>query len=221
MASDPLFHLPRDDEHCAIIGRNGSGKTQAAVWQLSERSFDKMPWIVFNTKGDELIDDIPISHDISITGTPPKHPGIYIARPAPHQIGAFDTFMSKVWDQQRTGIYIDEGYMVKDSDTLNHVLTQGRSRRLPVIILTQRPVWISKFVFSEAAHHQVFSLTNLDDRKNIAQNIPGISRVRLPPFVSLWHDVKADWTFRLSPVPSREEILQRFKERGPIKRHIL
>jgi hypothetical protein len=56
-----------------------------------------------------------------------------------------------VWAQENTGIYIDEGYMLGvRNPALNACLTQGRSKRIEMMILSQRPVWMSKFVFSES-----------------------------------------------------------------------
>jgi DNA helicase HerA-like ATPase len=77
-----MITLPRFDKRTAIIGSTGSGKTQLAVWLLSSRDFHKRPWIIFDFKGDELIEAIG-PREINVYGAPPKKPGLYVVRPIP------------------------------------------------------------------------------------------------------------------------------------------
>lgn len=208
------FNLPNDTERLAIIGRTGTGKTVAAVWHLSLRDYDLMPWIIFNFKADELLDSIRPVTEIGLADKPPTKPGLYIVRPQPHEQDELDAFLWKVWANGDTGLYFDEGYMVGNSKAFQAILTQGRSKHIPCIVLTQRPVWISRFVWSESDYYQVFAMTNAQDQKTVREFVPTIPRGKtLPQFHSIYHDVKRNQTVVLQPVPSRDTILRTFRKR--------
>jgi DNA helicase HerA-like ATPase len=206
--------LPSYDKRTAVIGSTGSGKTQFAVWLLSTRDFDVRPWIIFDYKGDELIEYIG-PQVISIHSPPPTKPGIYAVRPIPDlDDKAVENFLWKVWAQGETGIYIDEGYMLGPRNpALNACLTQGRSKHIEMIILSQRPMWLSRFVFSEANYFAIFNLTDLDDRKTVRRFIGGRSISTLPKFNCLWYDVDKQEPCQFAPVPNRDAIIKTFEIR--------
>jgi DNA helicase HerA-like ATPase len=205
--------LPRFDKRTAIIGSTGSGKTQFAVWLLSSRDFHKRPWIIFDFKGDELIEAIG-PQEINVYGSPPRKPGLYVVRPIPERDDkAVQDFLWKIWAQENTGIYIDEGYMIPRGAAINACLTQGRSKRIEMMVLSQRPVWLSKFVFSESNYFAVMNLTIESDRKHVAEYTAGTEINLLPSFHSLWYDCERQKAQVLKPVPEREQLLQRFEER--------
>jgi hypothetical protein len=212
--------MPSDTEHVAIIGRNGSGKTQFATWMLSERSYDKMPWIVLNFKGDDLIDEIPGHREMAITDAIPKSPGIYVTSPviaSKEDQALLDDFFRRCWERQNVGIYVDEGYMATGLKWFRAVLSQGRSRHVPMIVISQRPVWMDRFVWSEASRYAAFDLNLQDDKETADKMIPGYRQVNLPAFHSVWHDVKSDRTVILTPAPDRETILAAFRSRAKVK----
>lgn len=206
--------LPTPDKRTAVIGSTGSGKTQFAVWLLSNRDFDMRPWIIFDYKGDELIEDIG-PQIISVYGPVPTKPGIYAVRPIPElDDKAVEQFLWKIWEQENVGIYIDEGYMIgARNPALNACLTQGRSKRIEMIILSQRPMWLSRFVFSEANFFAVFNLTDLDDRKTVGRFIGGKATKPLPSYNCLWYDVDKQEPCQFAPVPDRRVIIETFKIR--------
>ena len=206
--------LPRYDKRTAIIGSTGSGKTQFAVWLLSSRDFHRRPWIIFDFKGDELIEAIG-PQEINVYGAPPKKPGLYVVRPIPERDDkAVEDFLWQIWANGGTGIYIDEGYMLgARNPALNACLTQGRSKHIEMMILSQRPVWMSKFVFSESNYFAVMNLTLLDDRKFVSGYVAGTPINLLPRYHSLWYDCDGQRGTVLKPVPGRDELLRRFEER--------
>lgn len=213
--------LPNESERIAIVGRTGSGKTQAAIWQLSRRDWDKKPWVIFNFKGDALIDDLPGTQDLDIRAAAPKNPGLYIVRPLPDEKEEVDSFLFRCWKQENIGLYADEGYMLTGLKYFRACLTQGRSKHIPMIVLSQRPRWIDTFVWSESDYLQAFHLTREDDRDTIETHIPGYTRARLEPYWSLWHDEKRNQTLKLQPVPTADELLRTFKDRLPNRTRIL
>lgn len=206
--------LPAYDKRTAVIGSTGSGKTQFAVWLLSTRDFDVRPWIIFDYKGDELIEEInPI--EIPVTSQVPKKPGIYVVRPIPelHDREVQD-LLWRIWAREEVGIYIDEGYMLgARNPALNACLTQGRSKRIEMIVLSQRPMWLSRFVFSEANFYAIFNLTDADDRKTVGRFTNGRKLSLLPKFNSLWHDVDNQETSQFGPVPDRQAIINTIQNR--------
>jgi hypothetical protein len=218
--------LPSDRDKLAIIGRNGSGKTVAAAWHLSERSWDKMPWFVFNSKRDELLLEISKmygAHDVSLDVIP-KKPGLYFYYPIPGRDDPkVENILWEVWKRGRTGLYMDEGYSVPQGDALNTVLVQGRSLIIPTIILMQRPVFMSKFVLSESNFMQIFDLTHKDDQDTVRKFVPLPNRVLpdLPPYHSLWYDVPRKSLATFGPVPAEGLILERFRDRLAPKRRFI
>lgn len=200
--------LPNDSQRLAIIGRTGTGKTQAAVWHLSRRNFNRMPWIVFDFKGDELINSINRAVHLSLSDPLPTKPGIYIVHPRPDQDEELEKYLWKIWERENIGVYVDEGYMMNRSGAFNTLLTQGRSKRIPMIVLSQRPVWLSVFVWSESDFFQIFHLSIASDAAKVREYTPiDLRSQKLEEFQSFYYDVKRDTVFKFQPVPSSEEIL--------------
>jgi hypothetical protein len=213
----PGLTFPDDSNRHAIVGMTGSGKTQAGLYALQRRSYHRMPWLIFDFKRDAMIARIPRVEEIGVTSTPPKHAGLYVVRPSPLDEESVESLLWRLWERGRTGIYIDEGYSIKrHSKGLQAILTQGRSLRLPVISLSQRPSWISPFLLSESEFLQMFYLHNPNDTKTMREWIPMGRDEDMPrDFHSVWFDVKANRAVLLSPVPEEEEILTRFDDRVP------
>lgn len=207
------FILPNNSQRLTIVGRTGTGKTQAALWHLSLRDFDKRPWVIFDFKCDDHIEKINRIQEIGME-TVPNKPGLYVVRPHPSQKEEVNDYIWKLWAKENIGIYADEGYMIPNPDTNNAFqacLTQGRSKKIPMIILSQRPVWMSRFVFSEADFIQIFSLSDRRDYATVQSLIPrekgDITRA-LPPYHSYYYNVGKNSFVSLAPVPGESEILE-------------
>jgi hypothetical protein len=211
------FLLPNDAQRCTIIGKTGSGKTTGALWQLSHRSYDKRPWIIVDTKYDDTIAMIPNTREIGLREKLPtaKQPGLYVTHPHPNQKEEIDAFLWRIHAQGGIGVFVDEGYMIPDgSPSFQAILTQGRSKRIPVMMLTQRPSWVTRFAFSEADHIQLFQVTDLRDVKVAKQFMPLPIEEPLPaPYHSWWWDNARNYKALLSPVPDTNTILDTFYER--------
>lgn len=202
------------------MGRTGSGKTQQAAWLLSLAAFDRQPYIIVDYKGDDLLNAIERVDEIRL-GEVPKHPGVYIVHPLPHETDETNEWLWKIWKREKTGLYFDEMYNVPDpqkKSALRAILTQGRSKRIPAICLTQRPAWVSRFIFSEADHYSVFHLNTSGDVSRVKEFMPGDHETRLPTYNSQWYDVSQDASFQLLPAPDADTILQRFDDRLAPKR---
>lgn len=208
-----MVNLPTPDKRTSVIGSTGSGKTQFAVWLLSSRDFHIRPWVIFDFKGDKLIGDIG-AIPISLNSKPPKSPGLYIVQPLPGDEHLVSRFLQECWSQENIGIYIDEGYMLPKLDRwFRACLTQGRSKLIEMIILSQRPVWMDKYVFTEANYFAVFKLNSIEDRKHVSNFLDGNRPIVLPQYHCLWYDVDRQRADVFAPVPTADELISTFAKR--------
>jgi hypothetical protein len=220
------FRLPSNKQRVAVMGRTGSGKTQFGAWLLSQAGFDRQPYIIVDYKIDELLNASDRIQEIGLNEVPRK-PGLYIIHPLPSEGEEVDAWLWKIWERERVGLYIDEGYRVPTDGAFDAIMQTGRSKHIPAIILTQRPTWISRFVFSEADFYVAFHLQDLRDRVTAQQFMPagtllrGKEIVRIPEFHSKWYDVGSDRLFTLKPVPDAETILDVIDTRLSPKRRTI
>jgi hypothetical protein len=214
------FLLPRDDEHTAIWGRNGTGKTQLGAWLLSRQNFKQKPWVIIDYKGDELLNSIERAREIDYSEVP-KKAGLYILHALPPDGEQMEKWLWNVWGVEDIGLYADEGYLLPRSGTnemgaFDTLQVQGRSKHIPIITLSQRPTRISRMVVSEASHVAMFDLNDDRDIKTAESIVPrGFAtwlpsefrqQKDLPPFHARWYSVKRKARFVLRPVPEADEI---------------
>lgn len=207
--------LPRYDEHTAIVGSNGSGKTVAGIWHISEADIDERPWIIIDYKLDENLAKLAARELSVTTRSLPTEPGLYIVHPRPGvDDAAVMALLWLIWKTENIGLYIDEGYMIgRNNEAFNALLTQGRSKHIQIITLSQRPAWMSRFVFSEASMFQVYRLNDKRDNETV-QAMCGIDiSQRLPSYCSYWYDVKADAGAILKPVPKPADLIATINSR--------
>jgi hypothetical protein len=208
------FVLPGHDKRAVIVGSTGSGKTFVACWLLSMCDWHRRPWYILDFKGDELIRDIN-AIDIDVHDKPPREPGLYRIALIPELTDeALTKFLWQVWENGNAGVYTDEGFMIPRRDpAFTAILTQGRSKNIQMITLIQRPVWCSKFVFSEANHYYIMKLQIDEDRKYVSSYLDGTPISRLPRFHTYWYSADEQSGAFLRPVPGRSAILNQFNRR--------
>ena len=186
------------------------------LWLLSNAPFDKMPYVIVDSKGDENLNEIPHVRELGLNETP-KHPGVYIVHPMIGDADPIKDFLWRIWQRGSCGLLFDEGYMIpgqlEDHNPYNAILTQGRSKHIPTITLSQRPVKLSKFTFSESSHYCIFHLNARTDKKTVAEYIPDYNGDILPEFHSHWYDVKRNANFTMQPVPDSAILMEKFEER--------
>lgn len=215
------YVLPKSDKRTTIVGSTGSGKTFLAVWLLGTRDWHKRPWYIIDFKGDKLIEEIE-PNEVSVYSDPPRKPGLYVIRPIKNRDDeALEVFLWKVWEKENAGVYVDEGYMLGNRNAaFSALLTQGRSKNIELITLVQRPVWVDKFVFSEANHFYIMKLQLEGDRKYISEYLDNTQINRLPKYHSYWYNADEQTGAHLKPVPGRSEILATFDRRKDTARKV-
>lgn len=207
-----MVRLPANDARTSILGSTGSGKTVFATWLLSSRDFNIRPWIIIDFKGDDLLNSIG-AKNVPINSFP-KDPGLYIVKPLPGEEGLVSSFFHKAWSRENIGLLIDEGTMILKQDRwFRACLTQGRSKHVEMIICSQRPLWLDKYVFTESTFFSIHNINYLDDRKHLAAYLDGEVPGRLVNHESLWYDVAGQELSRLSAVPPPEQLKTIFKKR--------
>jgi hypothetical protein len=179
-------YFPAKGERALSIGKTGSGKTLFNRWLL-ERLPDS-PTIIYDTKHDPKFDRLPHHHvattlDGVYEGLENLANDYIIVRPPPLYVAspqALDGLLLRHENEWR-GIdaYIDELYHFHSGGRagpgLSGLYTRGRSRGITTIGSTQRPAWVSGFVFSETQLFYLFRLTRESDRKKVNDFIPNFS----------------------------------------------
>lgn len=225
---------PGVQDRTSIVGKTGSGKTTAGLFILSETAlYEEMPWIIIDYKGDDIIAKIP-AKPLRTGAAVPKEPGLYKLDCSPFlsKDDPVDDFLKEVWRNGHTGLFFDEAYMLPDRfgrterGTLRALFTTGRSRHIPIISLSQRPMDVTKYNFSEASHHVIFRLPDKADRDIVRgrvraeefDRIFGRYGTGLPEYFSLWYDVSRDNIFTMEPFPHPREVIARFRYLADVNR---
>ena len=192
-------------KHAVIVGQNGSGKSQQLITLARE---NKQQVIIFDTKLD---DDF-----LSINSTKQKLVvangyrefvkalrenkfDYLIVRPQKFEISepkALDNYLDYLTDFKNLSIFIDEAYPFHTSggrcyEGLLALLTRGRSSKLSVIACTQRPSWVSNFIFSEASYFYIYRLVEKKDRQRVAGFAPYNAEIP-PKFHFYYYDLVDD-----------------------------
>ncbi len=214
-ASNPhaasFFRLPGGDNRTIVIGATGTGKTTFALWLLSRQRFDVRPWIIIDFKDEPLLDEIgfPPLRELKI-GQMPGKVGLYVVYANPGQEEEIEAWLWKLWHKRNIGLFIDEATLLPQKDAMKAILRQGRSRLLPVIACTQRPVEIDREFFTEASFVALFRLDDERDYK-VVRGFSGIQHVELPRHWCQWRDKDEKRTLILRPSPPKATIVQRFR----------
>lgn len=217
MVANNGFTLPGAADRTVVIGGTGTGKTVFGCWLLSTQRFDKRPWVCIDFKGEVLFDQVgdPPMRDLTLSQSPTKT-GLFRLRINPGQEDAFENWLWKMWQRENVGLFCDEFSLVPQRSAMKAILRQGRSKLIPVIACTQRPVDCDREVFTEATYVSVFRLDDVRD----AKIIKGFTRdaaidETLPPHWSFWYDKAKTNLTRLRPCPNPETLVRTLKERAP------
>lgn len=206
-------------KRAAVAGRTGSGKSTLARWLL-ERSPGH--WLILNPKWTKAYSALPDSNTIQGINMKKLDKSLTdyrftILNPTPQQSGAdnLDDLVAYLHaTYENIGLCVDELYtMHKNGQAgagLIGWLTRGRELKQSFLGLTQRPSWVSKFLFSESDFVGEMSLNLQEDRKRMYE-ITGQPAMldKLPPRQWLWYDAEADdiTLYGAVPMPQRKSVV--------------
>lgn len=215
-------NFPTATDRTTIVGTTGSGKTIGGMWVLSGQNFHEMPWAIINYKNDEHLNNIEGVEEIGLNSPLPNKPGIYMVRPEADDLDGIDSWFGRVHERENFGIFCDEVFMLgQHCRRFNTLFMQGRSKHIPMIVCTQRPVLCSPFAFSEATYFMIFNLIKKVDRERVAGDVPIPVNYRLPEYHSYWYKVGTPAVLPLKPVPQENALLERINSRMPKKKRFL
>ena len=215
------FRLPGASDRIAVIGATGTGKTVLGAWVLSRQRFDKRPWVCLDFKNEELWDIVgdPPMRELRL-GQMPKKTGLYRLHVNPGQEDELEEWLWKVWGKENIGLFCDEISLVPNKNAMKAILRQGRSKRIPVIACTQRPVDCDREIFTEANIISVFRLDDVRDYKIIqgfTRNAP--IETPLPAHWSYWYDKRNFSCSVLRPVPPPDTVASDLRKVAPYSWH--
>lgn len=199
------FRLPGAEDRTVVIGPTGSGKTILGGWVLSKQNFDKRPWVALDFKEEELWDKVgdPPMRPLKLGSMPGKR-GLYRMKVNPGQDEELTAWFWKVWMHGNIGIFADELSLIGRNDAFKAILRQGRSKRIPVIGCTQRPVDCDREIFSESQYRVLFGIEDQFRDYPVIKGLFGSERdIRKPllPHHSYWYDARQKACIELKPVP--------------------
>lgn len=211
------FRYPGGDSRTTVLGQTGSGKTTCALWLLAHQRLDRRPWIAFDFKLAPEFDmvGIPPIEEWSLNSRPPRGKGIYLVSPLPHQTDEVEQFLWRVFERGNIGLYIDEVALMPQSDAFTAIMQQGRSKRIPVIACSQRPVGVPRQVFSEASFFCCYRVADKRDYKVVEGFVPANLSAPLKRFHWRWYDVAHNRLLHMAPVPKPELVAGELREAIP------
>jgi hypothetical protein len=213
------FRFPGGDARTTVIGATGTGKTTCGGWLLSAQRFDVRPWVAIDFKREVLFDMVgfPPIVSLDVRAKPPKKPGsLYLVSPRPGQDDELEDFLWRCWERENIGLFIDEASLMPDRDAFRAILQQGRSKRIPVIACTQRPVDVKRALFSEASYFCVYRMQDARDYKTVQGFAPAAVANPLRPHHWRWYDVQRDELLAMAPTPAPAAVADLIRAKLPI-----
>ncbi len=211
MPSNKLPEL-RPGQRAMVAGRTGMGKSTLGCWLLSRSNSH---WLILNPKHTKSYQGLEDQNTITsfdkkrVSQSLEKH-RFTIFNPENIESGVeyldlIVEWLSETYDN--VGLCCDELYTMHKGNAqagsgLIGWLTRGREKKQSFLGLTQRPRWISQFIFSESDYIGSLDLTLNDDRKRMSE-LTGhdIFMERQEPYKWLWYDVAKDHIRKFGPVP--------------------
>jgi len=214
-------NFPNNTQHVAIAGMNGSGKTWGALDMLSHRVENGMAWIIIDHKREPDLKKVPAEKLPLNPLFMPKR-GLHIVRPGTNAADRDDleTLLQRAFKQGNTGIYVDEGHLLGQSDAVRTIMVAGRAKHVPMMWISQRANWIDTFIWSQSMFYRVFRLQTALDVKTVQANWP---QKWQPPeeFHSWYYDGKQGKLFYLAPADNLAKSVERLDAVGRHEYHMI
>jgi hypothetical protein len=212
------FRFAGGDARTTVIGATGSGKSTCGLWMLANQRLDARPWIAIDHKREVIFDLVgfPPIQPLGLGDDLPRRPGLYLCSPRPDEDEATEAFLWRIWEHENIGLYIDEAALMPDASAFPAILQQGRSKRLPVIACTQRPVSVARGLFSEANFFALYRMVDKRDYRTVEGFVPGDLDRPLPARHWYWYDRDAHTMLHMGPVPAPPVVAAQLSNRLPV-----
>jgi len=214
----PELILPGGSDRTVVIGGTGTGKTILAAFILSKQRWEERPWVIIEFKDEPIWNKVgePPIIPLTLNKLPTKKRGLFKLSVFPGQEEELEEWLWKVWRHENIGLFCDEVSLLDSKNAFKAILRQGRSKRIPVIGCTQRPVDCDREIFTESQYIVVFP--GLDERD--LKTVKGFTRKApierpLKEHWSYWYDKKRNATIVLQPVPPPDSIAASIKAAVP------
>lgn len=208
MAALPLI---KPGQRALVAGRSGSGKSTLARWLLVR---SPLRWVILNPKHTKAYDSLPDSVTIKSLDMRDVEKAIMrnrfvVINPPSREADkeSLDSFIMNLHETlQSVGLCCDELYTLHKGgvagDGLLAWLTRGRELKQSFLGLTQRPAWLSQFLFSESTYICGMSLNLAKDRKRM-EEMTGKDEFlfKVPERNWLWYETDIDQLTYFGPVP--------------------
>jgi hypothetical protein len=149
-------------------------------------------------------------------GAMPGKTGLYRMTCNPGQDDELEEWLWKIWQRENVGLFVDEVSLVPQKAAFKAILRQGRSKRIPVIACTQRPVDCDREVFSESQYRMFYGIEDDRDWQVIKGLFKGADVTKpLPPFWSYWYDVRQKAALVMRPVPPPRVVAAELRQVVP------
>lgn len=194
-----------------VAGRTGSGKSALACWFL-QRS--QQTWVVLNPKHTGAYKNLPDSNVVKsldpkkVSDSIKKYKYTIVNPPSstadPDTMDAFIMWLHDSWTN--IGLCCDELYAIHKGghagQGLLGWLTRGRELKQSFLGLTQRPAFLSQFLFSESDYIVSMSLSLKKDRKRMEEmtDRPAFNKV-LDKYYWLYYDISNESLRYFEPIP--------------------
>lgn len=202
----------------SVVGRTGSGKSTLGMYLLLQSPGQQ--WIILNPKGTAAYKQLPDYVRINsldfqrvaklLKETSRGKPRYRFIDVVPTRFQTepemLDDFVGDLHDSyENIGLVADELYTLHKNGRafpgLIAWLTRGRELKQSFLGMTQRPAFVSQFVFSESDYIACMSLTTANDQKRI-YDVTGkdIVRGHIPPREWVWFDAAENTATWFNPV---------------------
>lgn len=211
-------------EHGIILGQNGSGKSVMLLEQARRAPLG--PVVVMDTKIDEGFTRLAEKESAEIVSSlaeykralkrkANKMPDYLIVRPPIEEVTdpeALDLYCQEAYEKTHLYFLVDEAYQLHNNGRaypgLIGLLTRGRSRKISVVLCSQRPKWLSIFCLTEVKHFYIFRLIDRGDRARIAELTP-YNRDTIPPeYHFYYYNIKSGEYILFAPLDIEQEADQ-------------
>lgn len=152
----------RVGEHVAAVGDTGSGKTFLVAKLVELRQYV----VVLRTKPDDI--KFPGFRRVTKASAMDDMYQTRLLLTPKHERQAIEGYdmLNRVWDMGGWTVVIDELWYVEKllrlQPYVERLLTQGRSKKISVVVGMQRPAQVSRFAISQCTHLFTFSVEGRD-----------------------------------------------------------